>query len=106
MYEKTVLITGANSGVGFVAARELAAMDRGARAREQVSQAAKGTAPELLLADMSSQSSIRRLAENIHQRFTKIDVMVTTPEPSSPVASSLKTVSRRPSRPIILARSC
>lgn len=87
MYEKTVLITGANSGVGFVAARELAAMgasvllvcrnpDRGARAREQVSQAAKGTAPELLLADMSSQSSIRRLAENIHQRFTKIDVMV------------------------------
>ncbi|HET8920173.1 MAG TPA: SDR family NAD(P)-dependent oxidoreductase [Xanthobacteraceae bacterium] len=84
MFGKTVLVTGANSGIDFIAARELAAMgasvvmvcrdpDRGARARSEVSQAAIGAAPELLLADMSSQSSVRGLAEQLHQRFTTTD---------------------------------
>lgn len=87
MFGKTVLVTGANSGVGLITARELAAMgasvvmvcrdpDRGARARDEVSLAAIGAAPELLLADMSSQSSVRALAQKLHQRFEKIDVLM------------------------------
>jgi NAD(P)-dependent dehydrogenase (short-subunit alcohol dehydrogenase family) len=87
MHGKTVLITGANSGIGFVTARELAKMGarvlmvcrddkRGAHARTEVAQVAKGAAPELLLADMSSQQAIRALADDVRRRFTKIDVLI------------------------------
>jgi NAD(P)-dependent dehydrogenase (short-subunit alcohol dehydrogenase family) len=87
MHGKTVLITGANSGIGFVTARELAKMgarilmvcrdtERGAEARAEVAQVATGAAPELLLADMSSQQAIRALAEDIRQHFPKIDVLI------------------------------
>ena len=55
MREKVVLITGANSGVGFVTARELARMgarvlmvcrdaERGANARAAVAKVATGSA--------------------------------------------------------------
>jgi NAD(P)-dependent dehydrogenase (short-subunit alcohol dehydrogenase family) len=84
---KTVLITGANSGIGFVTARELGKMgarvlmvcrdsERGARARTAVAQVATGAAPELLLADMSSQRAIRALADDVRQRFPRIDVLI------------------------------
>jgi NAD(P)-dependent dehydrogenase (short-subunit alcohol dehydrogenase family) len=87
MHGKTVLITGANSGIGFVTAIELAKMgarvlmvcrdtERGARARAAVAQVAAGAAPELLLADISSQQAIRVLADEVRQRFSKIDVLI------------------------------
>jgi NAD(P)-dependent dehydrogenase (short-subunit alcohol dehydrogenase family) len=87
MHGKTVLITGANSGIGFVTARELAKKGarvlmvcrdgkRGAHARTEVAQVATGGAPELLLADMSSQQSVRVLAGDVRQRFPKIDVLI------------------------------
>jgi NAD(P)-dependent dehydrogenase (short-subunit alcohol dehydrogenase family) len=84
---KIALITGANSGIGFVTAVELAKMgarvlmvcrdgERGARARAAVAKAASGAAPELLLADISSQKSIRALADDVSQRFASIDVLI------------------------------
>jgi NAD(P)-dependent dehydrogenase (short-subunit alcohol dehydrogenase family) len=87
MRGKTVLITGANSGIGFVTARELAKMgacilmvcrdtNRGATARAAVAQVATGAAPTLLLADMSSQQSVRALAHDVRARFPKIDVLI------------------------------
>ena len=87
MHGKTVLITGANSGIGFVTAVELAKMgarvlmvcrdtERGAHARAAVAQVASGAPPELLLADISSQQAIRALANEVRQRFPKIDVLI------------------------------
>jgi len=87
MHGKTVLITGANSGIGFVTATELAKMgarilmvcrdtERGTKARAAVAQTAAGDAPELLIADMSSQQSIRALADDLHRRFSGIDVLI------------------------------
>jgi NAD(P)-dependent dehydrogenase (short-subunit alcohol dehydrogenase family) len=87
MLGKAVLITGANSGIGFVTARELAKMGarvlmvcrdpgRGAHARVEVARVATGAAPELLLADMSSQQSVRALADDVRRRFQNIDVLI------------------------------
>jgi NAD(P)-dependent dehydrogenase (short-subunit alcohol dehydrogenase family) len=87
MHGKVVLITGANSGVGFVTARELANRgarvlmvcrdpERGSRAQAEVAKAATGAAPELLLADMSSQQSVRALAAEIRRRVAAVDVLI------------------------------
>jgi NAD(P)-dependent dehydrogenase (short-subunit alcohol dehydrogenase family) len=87
MHGKTILITGANSGIGFVTAVELAKMgarvlmvcrdtERGAHARAAVAQVATGAAPELLLADISSQQAIRALADEVRRHFSKIDVLI------------------------------
>jgi NAD(P)-dependent dehydrogenase (short-subunit alcohol dehydrogenase family) len=87
MRGKTALITGANSGVGFVTARELAKMGahvlmvcrdpvRGAQALAEVGATASGPAPELFLADLSSQASIRALSDDLHRRIASIDVLV------------------------------
>jgi nucleoside-diphosphate-sugar epimerase len=88
MHGKVVLITGANSGVGFVTARELAKMgarvlmvcrdpERGTHARTEVAKAATGPAPELLLADISSQPAVQGLANEVRGRFPGIDVLTT-----------------------------
>jgi len=87
MRGKVVLITGANSGVGFAAAAELARMGarilmvcrdavRGADARIAVADVATEAAPMLLLADMSSQQSVRALADELHRHFPRIDVLI------------------------------
>ncbi|SDA57974.1 SDR family oxidoreductase [Mesorhizobium qingshengii] len=87
MHGKIVLITGANSGIGFVTARELAKMgaqvlmvcrnaERGAQAQTEVAMEATGPVPELLLADMSSQAEVRALATEIGRRFHSIDVLI------------------------------
>jgi NAD(P)-dependent dehydrogenase (short-subunit alcohol dehydrogenase family) len=87
MHGKTVLITGANSGVGFAAAQNLAAagarivmvcrdQDRGEDARAQIAEVATGPAPELLLADLSSQGQIRRLAKTVREGHDRVDVLL------------------------------
>jgi NAD(P)-dependent dehydrogenase (short-subunit alcohol dehydrogenase family) len=87
MTNPTVLITGANSGVGFAAAQVLA--QRGARvlmlcrdrgrgedARAQLRTIATGPAPRLYLADLASQHEIRRVAEEIRDDHAHIDVLL------------------------------
>lgn len=88
MSGKTVIVTGANAGIGKVTARELARMGarvimvcrdegRGAAAQEEVrAAAAEPDAVELLLVDMASQASIRAGAERFCARHERLDVLV------------------------------
>src|SRR5690242_288394 len=73
MQGKTVLITGANSGVGFAMAEALVRRGarllmvcrdarRGAMAWESLMQAATCAAPVLMLADLSVQAQVRELS--------------------------------------------
>lgn len=87
MNGKTVLITGANSGVGFATARQLALLgaavvmvcrdpDRGSAAKNEVAKVAIGPAPTLLIADLSSQAEIHALASTVRARYARIDVLI------------------------------
>jgi NAD(P)-dependent dehydrogenase (short-subunit alcohol dehydrogenase family) len=83
-----VLITGATNGIGLAAAEALAA--RGARlaivarsesrARDAVARiraaGGSGVSVDVLLADLSSQASVRRLAADVLDRYDRLDVLV------------------------------
>jgi NAD(P)-dependent dehydrogenase (short-subunit alcohol dehydrogenase family) len=85
---RRVVLTGATNGIGLAAAEALAA--RGAqlaivarseaRADEAVTRiraaAEPGATVDVLIADLASQSSVRRLAGEILDRFPRLDVLV------------------------------
>src|SRR5947209_4459221 len=84
---KLVLLTGPTNGIGLAASERLASLGTKlaivarsqARAEEAVARihtAASGGQVEVLLADLSSQSSVRHLAAEILERFARIDVLV------------------------------
>jgi NAD(P)-dependent dehydrogenase (short-subunit alcohol dehydrogenase family) len=49
---------------------------RGEAALSELSAHAVGAPPELMLADLSSQADIRRLAAQVHARYDRLDVLV------------------------------
>jgi NAD(P)-dependent dehydrogenase (short-subunit alcohol dehydrogenase family) len=79
---KRVLITGATGGIGLAAAEELAR--RGAelalvaRSDAKASEAVEriGGSVDVLKADLTSQESVRKLAEEALERYPRIDVLV------------------------------
>lgn len=87
LHNKTVIITGANSGIGKAAAVQLAAAganvvmacrspERGQAALEQVKQATGNPQVELMQLDLASQASIRRFAADFLAGHARLDVLI------------------------------
>lgn len=86
MKDKICLVTGATAGIGEVLARELARQgatvlmvcrdrDKGERLQQEIEAETKNR-PVLLVADLSSQASIRTLAGEVKARFDRLDVLI------------------------------
>jgi NAD(P)-dependent dehydrogenase (short-subunit alcohol dehydrogenase family) len=86
MAGRTVLVTGGTAGIGKATALGLAAMgahlaitgrDRG-RAEDAAREirAAGGGQVDVFVADLSAQSGVRRMADEVLQRLSRIDVLV------------------------------
>jgi NAD(P)-dependent dehydrogenase (short-subunit alcohol dehydrogenase family) len=84
---KVAVITGASSGLGLEASKQLASQgaevvmisrrpDAGERARALVAAQATGKPPVLLLADLSVQADVRRVAQEIGERYSAIDILI------------------------------
>lgn len=87
MSGKVCLITGATSGIGLVAARELAGQgaqvilvgrnpDRCESAVEEIRSQTGNQKVESLLADLSSQEQVRDVARQFRERHQRLDVLV------------------------------
>lgn len=83
----TVLITGANSGIGKAAATELARLgwhvfvaarsrERGQAAVSQIQRDSGSIAVELLDLDLTSFASVRQAADELLERTQRLDVLV------------------------------
>ncbi len=87
MEPKIAIVTGASSGIGLETCIGLAKQEfhvvmaarseaRGEQARKKVWAAAPAAKVDLLLADFSSLAEVRTLAETVHARYERIDVLV------------------------------
>ena len=87
MSGKICVVTGSNSGIGKETALGLARMgarvvmvcrnaEKGKAALEEIRRESGSSQVDLLIADMSSQASLRALAEEIRQKYPRLDVLV------------------------------
>ncbi len=87
MAGKVCMVTGANSGIGKITALELAkqgatvtmvcrSRDRGEAASREITEMIGSASLELMVADLSSQAAIRRLAEEFQSKHDRLDVLV------------------------------
>jgi NAD(P)-dependent dehydrogenase (short-subunit alcohol dehydrogenase family) len=84
---RIAVVTGANSGLGLVTARELARrgalvvlacrnMEKGKAALAEVTEAASGATPELTQLDLASLSSVRSFAEGFTAAHDGLDLLI------------------------------
>lgn len=87
MQGKTVLVTGANTGIGKETALALARLgadviltarddDKGARAAEHINRESGGTPVEYRLLDLASLASVRRFADDFLTAHDRLHVLV------------------------------
>src|SRR5262252_8666538 len=87
MTGKTCIVTGANSGIGKETAIGLARMgarvvlvcrneEKGRRALEDIRRETGSSQFDLLIADMSSLESVRAVAAQVLQRYSRLDVLI------------------------------
>jgi NAD(P)-dependent dehydrogenase (short-subunit alcohol dehydrogenase family) len=84
--ERTALITGSNTGFGFVTAHELTkrgwtvlmvcrSHERGEAARKRI-EAETGALPELYIGDLLLQRDVRRIASEVKARHARLHVLL------------------------------
>ena len=84
---KTMIVTGANSGIGKAASMQLARLgahvvmmcrnrERGEQALADVKAASNSDKVELILADMSSQASVRNAVNEFLGKYSRLDVLI------------------------------
>lgn len=84
---KTIIITGSNSGIGKAAAVQLArfgatvimacrSMERGTQALADVRRDSQSDRISLLPLDLSSQASVRQFVDMVKSRFSRLDVLI------------------------------
>lgn len=84
---KTIIITGANSGIGKAASIQLAKLgahvvmlcrskERGEQALQDVKAASRSDNVELILVDMSSQESVRNAVNDFLSKHSRLDVLI------------------------------
>jgi NAD(P)-dependent dehydrogenase (short-subunit alcohol dehydrogenase family) len=87
MQDKVCLITGAGSGIGKATAVGLARMgatvvmvardrDRGEEARVEIAAATGNKKVDLMVADLSSQAQVRRLAQEVRTHHAHLHVLI------------------------------
>ncbi|MBL7978589.1 MAG: SDR family oxidoreductase [Bacteroidetes Order II. Incertae sedis bacterium] len=87
MKGKTILVTGASAGIGAESVKQLAAMGaqvvlvgrneaKCQRVVSEVRQATGNEALHYLLADLSSMTAVRQLADTYKSRFDRLDVLL------------------------------
>src|SRR5437588_1875811 len=87
MKDKVVMITGANSGIGKAASLALAKMgasvvmvtrnkEKGDAARAEIIKKSQNNSVDLLMADLSSLESVRKLATEFQKKYSKLHVLV------------------------------
>lgn len=83
----TIVITGATSGLGRIAATELAQQgarlvltarnaERAEETRAEIQAAAPGTEIDLLIVDLTRTADVRRAGKEIAERYDHIDVLI------------------------------
>ncbi|WP_407542525.1 SDR family NAD(P)-dependent oxidoreductase (plasmid) [Deinococcus radiomollis] len=84
---RTVMVTGANGGMGRVIASDLARQGaavilvvrsarQGEALKREIASATGNLEVDFLMADLSDQASIRQLVSAFHQRYTQLHVLV------------------------------
>jgi len=84
---KTMIVTGANSGIGKAASIQLAKLganivmmcrnkERGEQALQDVRSASNNGNVELILVDMSSQESVRKAVNEFLSKHSRLDVII------------------------------
>jgi NAD(P)-dependent dehydrogenase (short-subunit alcohol dehydrogenase family) len=87
MQGKVCIVTGANSGIGKATSLGLAQMGatvvmvcrdrtKGEEAQNEIKTKSGNDAIDLLLAELSSQDSIRQLVENFQQHYKQLEVLI------------------------------
>jgi NAD(P)-dependent dehydrogenase (short-subunit alcohol dehydrogenase family) len=95
MRGKTCVVTGANSGIGKETALGLARLgaqvvmvcrnrEKGQVALEDIRRESGSSQVDLLIADLSSQASVRELAKQICAKYQRLDVLINNAGATSP----------------------